>query len=74
MQLLTVLKNLSDSEPGGLQEMFMTHPLTSKRIENASDILRNDSAYGKFSPTGTDPNQARFQKMHKILLATVADL
>ncbi|MCK4626337.1 MAG: hypothetical protein KAV00_13550, partial [Phycisphaerae bacterium] len=72
VELLTVLLNLSESEPGSLTEMFRTHPLTSKRIEEAKEIIEDD--HEDFSPSTVDPNTARFQRMHSLLLATVSGL
>ena len=72
VELLTVLLNLSESEPGSLTEMFQTHPLTSKRIEEAKEII--EDKHKDFSPSTDDPNTARFLKMRTILLSTVNGL
>lgn len=53
VELLTVLYNLSETEPGSLTEMFQTHPLTSKRIEQAQELIVND-------PPAPDPHASRF--------------
>ncbi len=67
VELLTVLKNLSDSEPGTLGEMLQTHPLSSKRIEEAENIIRSNEEYSLYSPEGSDPARQRFGSMHRRL-------
>jgi len=71
VELLTVLLNMSESEPGTLTEMFQTHPLTSKRIEEAKGIIAADEALRKYSAAAPDPNEPRFRKMHALLIATL---
>jgi predicted Zn-dependent protease len=72
VELLTVLLNLSESEPGSMTEMFRTHPLTSKRISEAKEIIEDD--HEDFSPSKADPNTARFLKMRRLLFSTVSEL
>ncbi|MDY7010960.1 MAG: M48 family metalloprotease [Planctomycetota bacterium] len=72
VELLTVLQNLSESESGSLTEMFRTHPLTSKRIAEARDII--EDKHKGFSPSTADPNAARFLQMRSLLLNTVSGL
>ena len=67
VELLNKLKSLSDAEPGRLEEMFQTHPLTSKRIQEAQDTIDGDPAYRRFSPSSADPRQGRFLKMRALL-------
>lgn len=71
IELLTVLYNLSESEPGSLGEMFQTHPITSKRIEQAQEIIQGDDRYRRFSADARDPQKARFMRMHKLLIQAV---
>ncbi len=71
VELLTVLYNLSESEPGSLAEFFLTHPLTSKRIETAQEIIRGNSKFDRYSLENPDPHTARFMKMRDLLIATL---
>ena len=66
VELLNVLKNLADSEPGTFGEMFQTHPLSSKRIQEAEQALK-DGAYAQWSPTQRDPSEPYFMRMRKLL-------
>ena len=68
VELLTILLNLSEKEPGSLQEMFQTHPLSSKRIDAAKSTITSDSAYSGFSPSARDPRAAQFAGMHGRLM------
>jgi predicted Zn-dependent protease len=61
VELLTTLYNLNDSEGGGLGEMFATHPLPSKRIDEAKAYIAEK--YPGPSPAGKDPNAGRFLEM-----------
>lgn len=67
VELLTVLKSLSETEPGTLSEMFMTHPLSSKRIEEAQQTIQADQAYAKWSPSAKDPAAGQFMTMRALL-------
>lgn len=67
VELLTVLKSLSESEPGTLSEMFMTHPLSSKRIEQAQQTIQADPGYAKWSPSTKDPAADKFVAMRALL-------
>ncbi len=60
VELLNVLYDESQSEPGSLGEMLRTHPLTSKRIENAESIIRDDPEYAGFSREQNDPSAGIF--------------
>ncbi|MCK4601984.1 MAG: M48 family metalloprotease [Phycisphaerae bacterium] len=73
VELLTSLKNLSDSEPGTFGEMFQTHPLTSKRIDKAREIIEDEDKYEDFSPTSPDPRAGRFLEMRALLKSVVGD-
>ena len=72
VELLTVLLNLSESEPGSLTEMFRTHPLTSKRIAEAKDIIEDE--HKAFSPSAVDLNTTRFRRMRRLLFSTASGL
>ena len=65
-ELLNVLKGLADTEPGTFAEMFQTHPLSSKRIQQAEAILKDD-AYAKWSPTQRDARERYFMRMRSLL-------
>ncbi|MBE3068844.1 MAG: M48 family metalloprotease [Planctomycetes bacterium] len=67
VELLTVLKSLSEKEPGTLSEMFMTHPLSSKRIEEAQQTIQADPAYAKWSASTKDPAADKFTTMRALL-------
>ena len=69
VELLGVLKGLSDGEPGTFGEMMQTHPLTSKRIEQATAAVKDRHAGA--DPKAPDPNEARFRRMHARLLSAV---
>ena len=66
VELLNVLKNLSDSEPGTFSEMFQTHPMSSKRIRQAEALLKDD-AYAKWSPTQRDAREPDFMRIRALL-------
>ena len=68
VELLTVLYNLSESQPGSLDEMFQTHPTTSKRIAEATEMIRGNRTYNRYSSKAPDPNVARFRRMRALLL------
>jgi predicted Zn-dependent protease len=68
IELLTTLKNLSDSEPGSFAEMFSTHPLTSKRIEEARQTVRSE--YSGYATSASDPSRDRFMQMRQRLVAS----
>jgi len=66
--LLTLLLNLSEKEPGSLEEMFLTHPLNSKRVAAIRSEIANDPTYQGHSESAQDPNAARFAGMHNRLM------
>jgi predicted Zn-dependent protease len=68
VELLTILLNLSEKEPGALQAMFQTHPLSSKRIAEAKAAITADDTYRGYSPATPDPKTATFLGMHKRLM------
>ena len=74
VELLNVLKSLSDSEGSTLTEMFQTHPLTGKRISEAEDTIKDKDEYDRFSRKDKDPNEQRFRRMHALLVRTVPGL
>jgi len=69
VELLTVLLKMSESEPGSLEEMFQTHPLTSKRIEEVQGIIKDQHAGA--SPSRPDPKAGQFLEMRKLLISTL---
>ncbi len=69
VELLTILLNLHEEEPGTLAEMFQTHPLSSKRIEQASETIRE--GYPSASSTAPDPAADRFAGMKARMLKYV---
>ncbi len=69
VEVLQVLKGLSDSEPDTLAEMFQTHPLTSKRIAEAEQIVRDVRPDAK--PDTPDPNIQRFLAIRKKMLGAL---
>jgi predicted Zn-dependent protease len=68
VELLTILLNLSEKEPGALAAMFQTHPLSSQRIAAVKANIADDPMYRGYSPVAADPNTAQFVGMHKRLL------
>jgi len=67
VELLTTLKNLSDTEGGTLTEMFRTHPLTGNRIQRAREQIRDE--YETYSPDRRDPRAAVFRRHRDALIA-----
>jgi beta-barrel assembly-enhancing protease len=67
VQLLELLLSLHEQEPGKLEQMFMTHPLTTERVAHVQGILE---AEGKFSASTPDPGAMRFQEMRALLVET----
>ena len=65
VELLDILKSLQDSEPGRIGEIFQTHPLTSKRIENARGIVEKDHPAARSDEP--DPNSSQFMTMRQRL-------
>ena len=65
VELLTHLQSLSTSQPGRLDEMFSTHPLTPERIKEAQELIRKN--HPTAHPGTTDPNAARFGRMKTLL-------
>ena len=72
VELLTVLQNLSDREPGALEEMLSTHPLTTKRIDKAREAIEDD--HESASPDAADPHRDRFLEMRARLRKAVPGL
>ncbi len=67
VELLTVLKNLSDSEPGRFTEMFQTHPLSSKRVAEAEEMIQTDGKLRGYAKDAPDPHAQRFLRMRALL-------
>ncbi|MEA3367379.1 MAG: M48 family metalloprotease, partial [Planctomycetota bacterium] len=69
VELLTLLDAMQEAEPSRFQEMFQTHPLSSRRIERARLMLLQDPAYeGRYSPAAPDPHAQRFEQMRQVLI------
>ena len=71
VELLELLQSLSNAEPGLFGDMFATHPLTSKRIDEVRDIVRTE--HSQFSPTTPDPREQDFLKMRQVLIDTLGN-
>jgi len=65
VELLETLKGLGEKDPGLLERMFLTHPPSSERIENATRILQRE--YPNASRAKPDPNTARFLQKRRLL-------
>ncbi len=65
VEMLGDLQGLSESEPGRLAEMLSTHPLTSKRVEEARGIVQKKSPAA--DPRSGDPNAAQFMQIRGLL-------
>ena len=71
VELLTLLEGLSKVDKTEWEEMFMTHPLTPKRIEEAREIVV--AQHSDFSADQPDPDAARFLKMRNSLRQMIHD-
>ena len=67
VELLETLFSLNEKEGGTLTEMFQTHPLTSKRIAEAKEIVQRE--HPQASPSVPDPNAERFLRARSRLAA-----
>jgi beta-barrel assembly-enhancing protease len=67
-ELLTILLKLHEKEPGALEAMFQTHPLSSDRIAAVKAVIAEDAMYRGYSPATPDPNTAQFRGMHQRLM------
>ena len=65
VELLELLQSLSDSQPGLFGDLLATHPLTSTRINDVRNIIRQ--SYSAYSPRTPDPNTQRFNQMRGLL-------
>jgi len=72
VELLDILLGLHDKEPSSLQEMFQTHPLSTKRVAEATEIVQTE--YPEARRTDPDPKAARFERMRGLLLRTTPGL
>jgi len=61
VELLEVLLAMHDKEPSSLEEMFQTHPLTSKRVAEAKETVAKDFPQAKAGEA--DPNVKTFDQM-----------
>jgi len=66
VELLTVLHDMHEKQPGRFEEMFLTHPLTSKRIEEAQGGIEEN--FEQASPGAPDPYVNRFLRNKQRLL------
>lgn len=57
--LLELLLSLHEQEPGRFEEMFLTHPLTTKRIEQARELIRSEYPQADRDQAGTSRDQFR---------------
>ena len=69
VELLTILLNLSEKEPGALPPMFSTHPLSSERIAETKKAIESDDKLKTYSPDTLDPRAGRFLQMRALLPA-----
>ncbi len=67
VELLTVLKDLSDREPSSVESWFQTHPLTSERIERAEELIE-DTYEERWRRDNPDPYADRFMDMRELLV------
>lgn len=67
VELLELLDSMSQSGSGGLGELFSSHPSTSRRVEDAKDVIRKE--YKDFSRETPDPRAAQFMQMRRLLEA-----
>jgi predicted Zn-dependent protease len=67
VELLNVLKSLHETEPSRLEEMFQTHPLSSKRIAEAEQLILDDPGTKQASRDTPDPREAAFLKIRNRL-------
>jgi predicted Zn-dependent protease len=65
VEMLTTLQGLSQTEPGRLAEMFSTHPLTSRRVEDARGIVQRK--FPAVDPRSADPNAPQFLEVKAML-------
>ena len=67
VELLTRLQEMSGSEGGSFGEMFKTHPLTGKRVEQARQEILGSATYRRFSADAPDPGVGTFLEMRALL-------
>lgn len=65
VELLATLKEMNDSEPGSLGELFQTHPLTTKRIDRAREAVENN--FKSWPKDAADPHAGQFLEMRSRL-------
>ncbi len=65
VEMLEILGKLGGEEKSRLEAMFLTHPLTSDRINDARSQVSTD--YKRYSPEQPDPNAASFVAMRRLL-------
>ena len=67
VELLELLDSMSQSGSGGFGELFSSHPSTSRRVDDAKDVIRKE--YKEFSRETPDPRGAQFTQMRRLLEA-----
>ena len=67
VELLAILKSLHETEPSRVEEMFQTHPLSSKRIAEAEQLILDDPGTKNASRDAPDPREAAFLKLRNRL-------
>lgn len=65
VDMLTALEQLSEREGGRFSEMFQTHPITSRRVERAREIVRDN--YPDARPDAADGQADRFNRIRPLL-------
>ncbi len=66
VELLETLNEGAEQQPGQFAEFFMTHPLTTKRIEEAEATIRQQHP-AAVRDAAAPPNQQEFLRIQRIL-------
>jgi len=67
VELLTILLNLREQEPGRLEQLFQTHPPSSERIAETEKHIGREKEYEGFRSETPDAHADRFARMHQLL-------
>lgn len=65
VELLETLQSLQESEGDSVSEIFSTHPLTRKRIDEAAAVIYKD--YQQYSAEEPDSKTGQFKEMKALL-------
>lgn len=65
IELLETLQSMQESEGSSMAEIFSTHPLTRKRIDEAAAFIYKD--YQEYSAEEPAPNASQFREMKALL-------